>query len=218
MPTRMLPPAPPVSRRRFLGALAAALPLAVIARRAHTAALVHLRTDPATLHALAETILPSELGAAGISAAATAFLDWGANYHEGAELVHGYGTSRLRATGPTPVTRWSRQLDDLDTAAQTKHQHAFRELPIAERTALVRAAIANDSTNGPERGPGEALRPDRMPGVAEAHYIALGLLAHFYESSAAADLCYGVHIGRQTCRPLAAQSTKPSPLLKVTER
>ena len=42
-----------------------------------------------------------------------------------------------------------------------------------------------------------------MPNVAEANHVAVALLAHFYESSAAADLCYEAHIGRETCRPLA---------------
>jgi hypothetical protein len=31
-------------------------------------------------------------------------------------------------------------------------------------------------------------------------------------------LCYQAQIGKQTCRPLAAQSRKPLPMLKVRER
>jgi len=48
--------------------------------------------------------------------------------------------------------------------------------------------------------------------------IAVALLAHFYESPGATDLCYEAQIGRQTCRPLAAQASKPRPILKVLER
>jgi hypothetical protein len=57
-----------------------------------------------------------------------------------------------------------------------------------------------------------------MPSVADASHVAVALLAHFYESPAAGDLCYEARIGRQTCRPLAQQSRKPLPVLKVSER
>lgn len=196
---------PRISRRRFLATLAAAVPLAAVARRAHAAALAHLERDPATLDALAEAVLPSALGRAGARWAAAAFRDWGAAYRENAELVHGYGTSRLRSTGPTPVTRWATQLDDLDARARAEHRRSFRELSVADRATVVRAAL-------------DGQRLDRMPSVATAGHVTLALIAHFYESPAAIDLCYDARIGRQTCRPLAAQSHKPLPLLKVSEK
>jgi hypothetical protein len=197
---------PTLTRRGFLASLAGAVPLAVIVRRAHAAAVLHLQTDPATLDALAEVVLPaSALGKAGVANAAKAFRDWGAGYREGAELVHGYGTSRLRTTGPTPLTRWSKQLDDLDAAAQAANQKPFRALSGSERTSLVRAAL-------------QGQRVDRLPGVADASHVALALIAHFYESSDAADLCYEARIGKNQCRPLAASTKKPLPLLKVSER
>jgi gluconate 2-dehydrogenase subunit 3-like protein len=194
-----------LSRRHFLASLAAALPLSAIVRRAHAAAVVHLESDPATLDALAEAVLPSSLGRAATRRAAEAFRAWSAGYRENAELVHGYGTSRLRSTGPTPVTRWAAQLDDLDARARNEHQRAFRELAVAERTHVVRSALAGQ-------------RLDRMPSVATADHVAVALIAHFYESPAALDLCYGARIGRETCRPLSAQTRKPLPLLKVSEK
>jgi hypothetical protein len=197
---------PTLTRRGFFASVAGALPLAVIVRQAHAAAVAHLESDDATLIALAEVVLPTTaLGKAGVTRATTAFRNWGASYREGAELVHGYGTSRLRTTGPTPLTRWTKQLDDLDASAQSAHQKAFRILSVAERTALVRSAL-------------QGQRVDRMPGVADASHVALALLAHFYESSAAADLCYEAQIGKNQCRPLAASSKKPLPLLKLSER
>lgn len=197
---------PTLSRRGFLASVAAAVPLAVIVRRAHAAAVAHLEADDATLIALAEVVLPATaLGKAGVSKAATAFRVWGTGYREGAELVHGYGTSRLRTTGPTPLTRWTKQLDELDSAAQAAHQKAFRALSPTERTALVRSAI-------------QGQRLDRMPGVADASHVSLALMAHFYESSSAADLCYEAQIGKNQCRPLAASTKKPLPLLKLSER
>lgn len=194
-----------ISRRRFLASLAAAVPVAVVVRRAHAAAMSHLEAEPATLDALGEAILPSQLGRAGITRAVAAFRDWGTGYRENAELVHGYGTSRLRSTGPTPLTRWTLQLDALDTAAQSKHARAFKTLTVAERTALIRDALKGE-------------RLDRLASVVDANHVAVALLAHFYDSPDAANLCYGAQIGRQTCRPLAQQSRKPLPMLKVTER
>lgn len=194
-----------VSRRTFLASLATAVPLSGLVRRAHAAAVTHLEADPATLSALAETVLPSSLGKAGITAEVRALRDWAAGYHEGAELVHGYGTSRLRTLGPTPLTRWSAQLDELDGQARAQHQRRFHELPRAQREAMVRSAL-------------QGQRLDRMPAVGDAGHVALAVLAHFYESAQAADLCYDAKIGKNTCRPLASSARKPLPLLKVSER
>jgi hypothetical protein len=194
-----------LSRRSFLTSLAAVLPLTVVVRRAHAAALTHLESDPATLDALAAAVLPSDLGRAGTTKVAREFRDWGAQYRENAELVHGYGTSRLRSTGPTPLTRWTSQLDELEAAAQRTHQRRFHDLTVAQRADLVRTAL-------------EGQRLDRMPPVADANHVAVALLAHFYDSSAATDLCYGAHIGKQTCRPLSASSRKPLPMIKLRER
>jgi Gluconate 2-dehydrogenase subunit 3 len=193
------------SRRTFLASLAASVPLATIARRAHAAAVVHLQTNPATLDALAEVLLPSTLGQAGFAAEVAAFRDWSAGYRASAELNHGYGTSRLRSTGPTPATRWAQQLDGLDREARDKHQRTFHELGATEREAIVRAALAGE-------------RLDRMTGVAEANHVAVALLVHFYSSPAATNLCYQANIGVLTCRPLATSARKPLPMLKVSER
>lgn len=197
---------PTLNRRRFLASLAGALPVAMIVRRAHAAAAAHIASDPATLDALAEVVLPAAaLGKAATMKEVQSFRKWGAEYREGAEVNHGYGTSRLRTLGPTPMTRWSTQLDDLDAAAKAKYQKGFHEIPAGDRADLVRAAL-------------QGQRVDRMPGVADASHVALALLAHFYSSSEANDLCYESRIGQQTCRPLAQQSRKPLPMFKVSER
>src|SRR4051794_14626536 len=129
---------PTLNRRRFLASLASALPVAVVVRRAHAAAVAHLTSDPATLDALAEVVLPSAaLGKAAFTKQLDSFRKWGAEYRAGAEANHGYGTSRLRMLGPTPMTRWSTQLDELEAAAKAKHQKAFHELSPADRGDLV---------------------------------------------------------------------------------
>jgi hypothetical protein len=197
---------PTLTRRRFLASLAGALPVAIVVRRAHAAAVAHLTADPATLDALAEVVLPSAaLGKTALTREIESFRKWGAEYREGAEANHGYGTSRLRTLGPTPMTRWSTQLDELDAAAKAKHQKAFHELPAGDRADLVRAAL-------------QGQRIDRMPGIADASHVALALLSHFYSGTEANDLCYESRIGQQTCRPLAQQSRKPLPMFKVSER
>jgi hypothetical protein len=188
-----------ISRRRFLASLAAAIPLNLVVRRAHAAAVRHLESDPATLDALGEAVLPSQLGPAGITRAVAAFRDWGKYYRENAELVHGYGTSRLRTTGPTPVTRWTSQLDALESASQSKHGRPFKGVTVGQRADLVRDALKDE-------------RIDRMPNVGEGTHAAIALLAHFYGSAAAADLCYEARIGRETCRPLALELRRPLPL------
>lgn len=185
--------------------MAVLAPLPAIVRRAHAASVLEIQNDPATLHALAETVLPSALGTAGVATAVRDFTDWGAGYHEGAEIVHGYGTSRLRTLGPTPLTRWTSQLADLDARARSVHGKPFAVLTPTQRDAIVRAAL-------------QGQRLDRMPNVADANHVAVALLAHFYDSPGATDLCYEAQIGKQTCRPLAAQARKPLPMIKLSER
>ena len=189
----------PLSRRAFFGWLAAAVPATALVRRAHAAAIDHLASGPRTLHALGDTVLPSELSASGTAAAVARFQQWMTGYREGVEVVHGYGTSQLGYTGPTPATKWSAQLDRLDTSAKSLHGRAFNDLTRAQRRALVERELA-------------AMKPDRLPAVGRAQHVALALLAHFYGSPQAIDLCYGAHVGRQTCRPLATQGRRPLPL------
>jgi hypothetical protein len=176
-------------------------PLPVVVRHAHALALLEAQRDTQTMDALAQCVLPSELSVAAIRRAADEFREWMRGYREGAELNHGYGTSRLRFAGPTPATRWMRQLDDLDARAKAARGQRFAELAVTDRAALVRDVLS-------------AERLDRMPSVGDATHVAVALLAHFYESSEAADLCYQAQIGAQTCRPLAALPRKPLPLAK----
>src|SRR4051812_42640201 len=81
------PPAPlhrpsvmPLSRRAFLGTLAAAIPAAAFVRRAHAAAVDDLAASPRTLLALGEAVLPPELGTRGTRAAVSDFQRWIAGY------------------------------------------------------------------------------------------------------------------------------------------
>ena len=181
-----------LSRRAFLGWLAAAIPASALVRRAHALAVDHLAANPRTLRALGEAVLPSELGSAGTAAAVDRFQRWIAGYREGAELLHGYGTSTLEKAGPTPATRWAAQLARLDA----KH---FADLPLEQRRTVIRAELAE-------------LKVDRIGSVGRAPHVGVALLAHFYASPEATDLCYESKIGKQNCRPLATSSRKPLPV------
>ena len=56
-----------------------------------------------TLRAVADVALPSVLTAEERGEAVTQFAEWVANYREGAEVGPGYGSPRLRTTGPPPT-------------------------------------------------------------------------------------------------------------------
>ena len=188
-----------LSRRAFLGSLAASVPLAAVVRRAHAAAVTELATSPETLHALGAAILPSELGEAGSAFAVNAFQRWISGYREHAELVHGYGTSALGYAGPTPATRWAAQLEALERAARRNGSRSFASLPLEQRRALVRSQLGGMNFTG-------------MPAVGRAPHVALALLSHWYGTTDATDRCYHASISKQQCRPLATSARAPLPL------
>ena len=194
---------PTLSRRAFLGWLATVVPAAALVRRAHAAAIVDISANAGTLRAIGDVVLPSQLGKSGTTAAVNSFQRWIAGYREGVELVHGYGTSRLDFTAPTPATRWASQLDAIGARSRKQHGHSFADLPVAQRRDMIREELS-------------AMKVERLPSVVRAPHVALALLAHFYASPEATDLCYGAHIGKQTCRPLPVSSRRPLPLAPVS--
>ena len=188
-----------LSRRAFLGSLAAAVPVATFVRRAHAAAVNELATSSETLHALGAAILPSELGPAGAASAVSAFQHWISGYREHAELLHGYGTSALAYSGPTPATRWAAQLEALDRAARRNGSRSFAALPLERRREMVRTELGGLTITG-------------MPAVGRSQHVALALLSHWYGGTDATDRCYRASIGKQQCRPLATSARAPLPL------
>jgi hypothetical protein len=185
------------SRREFMGWLAGLIPAAVVVRRAHAASVEYLAAAPETLDALGAAVLPQELGGTQVALVVAGFRRWIDGYRENAELNHGYGNSRLRFSGPTPATRWAKQLDDLDTAARSARGSSFATLTVAQRQEIVRPLIAA------ERG---------IPGSPDGGtHVALALLGFFYGSPLATDLCYEAAIGKNMCRPLGDSSKHPVP-------
>ena len=188
-------------RRHFVAWIVAmaALPRAVRAagRRILSGHARQGRLSPdATIRALGEAVLPSELGSAKTEVASDAFARWIKGYREGAELLHPYGSPRISYAGPSPVPIWLKQLSELDRASVAKHGVLFAVLSIGKRTEMVRESLG-------------AFPNARLDDVAAAPHVALGLLSHFYNSIAATDLCYRAQIGRNKCRPLAHNGRKP---------
>lgn len=198
-----------LTRRLFLKTLApavpvAALPASVWAPASAREALAQVPLEAELLGALAEAVLPlGELGAQGVAAAAREFRAWAAGYRPVAELDHGYGAAELRYSGPDPVPGWSAQLRALELESRQRHGRGFVELGIAERQALVRRQIEAEAVGG-------------LPAPADARHVAVGLLAFFYASPAATDLCYGARIGRLSCRPLSDSRARPAELERRT--
>ena len=186
------------SRRTVVAWMAGAVPLALVARRADALAAQWLAEDEGTMRALAIAVLPSELGAEGAARVARDFQRWIDDYRGNTELVHGYGTSALRFAPASPRAKWAAQLESLA-------REGFGARTPDERRGVIKRALASEKV-------------DRMPDVATAPHVALGLLAFYYGSSDAADLCHEARIGRATCRPLANASRKPLPLLPSAER
>lgn len=187
-----------ITRRRFVAWAAAVVPVALVVRRADALGAEWIAAEGETLRALAEAVLPSGLGAAGAARAAADFQRWVDEYKEGAELNHGYGTSALRRTGASPRARWAAQLERLGQRTADGGRR-FDAATLEQRRAIVKEELKGE-------------RLDRMPGVGAANHVAVALLAHWYGSSAAADLCYESRIGRQACRPLAQNARRPLPL------
>jgi hypothetical protein len=190
-----------LTRRSFVGWLAA---LAPASRGIRLPGFLRRRAalDVPLARALASSILPTELGTAGTRRAADAFIAWAKGYRAGAELSHGYGSARIRNAGTDPSIRWALQLHALDDDARKTHNRSFAVLTDDERRTLVRAHLADE-------------RATNLGNVSSAQHVVVAMLAHFYDSAEATDLCYESRIGRNACRPLAQSPNRPVPLRRA---
>jgi len=179
-------------KRRTLLQLLASTIVALPAR-------VGLRAQPATLSAaevarlrlVADVVLPQEIGPAARTRAVDQFLAWLKNYRAGAETDHGYGFPRLRRTAPSPAIKYAEQLNGLGAG--------FADLAPAERSRVVATAI-------------DAAEVKRLPGRPDGAHVATDLMAFYFNSIEANDVCYRAQIGRDTCRGLEGSENRPAPL------
>jgi len=145
-----------------------------------------------TLKSVAAVVLPSELGRAGTDDVVDRFARWLNSYRPYADMDHGYGFTRIRATGPSPLRAYGAQLRALD-------DQAGRSASFVGLTAARQRAIVQQSLEGVERLP---VRPDGKNILAD-------LMGFYFHGSEANDLCYRAEIGRDTCRGLPGSSRAP---------
>jgi hypothetical protein len=155
--------------------------------------------DLTTVTRLAEVVLPGELGDAGFARVSRGFTQWIDGYRQSAELGHPYGSTELRNTGESPAGRWRTQLAALDRDARTRHQRGFNAVTRDQRRELVTAALGSERTA-------------RMPEALDASHVALALVAWFFATPEASNLCYQARIDRNQCRPLVNAPRQPLPL------
>jgi hypothetical protein len=192
---------PSLSRRSFVAWLSAAIPAS---RGLRVPEFLRRRADldVPLARALAAAILPTELGGDGVRRAADAFIAWAKGYRAGAELSHGYGSARIRNAGTDPSIRWALQLHALDDHARKTLNRSFATLTGDERRSIVREQLADE-------------RATALGNVASAQHVVVAMLAHFYDSAEATDLCYESRIGKLSCRPLAQSPVKPVQLRRA---
>jgi hypothetical protein len=194
------------TRRTFVGwlsGLAAALGIGVRARGLQAETPVSneqsSNLDAAIVRGVADAVLPSELGNDGMATVSRAFTQWIGGYRPGVELVHPYGSTELRQTGASPIGRWRSQLAALDASAREKHGKAFPALTKDQRRELVTSSLGDE-------------RLSRLPDPLQASHVAMALLAWYFATPDAVDLCYNAKIGRNQCRPLVHSAREPLPL------
>jgi hypothetical protein len=153
---------------------------------------------PETLEALAAIVLPAEsLGEEGALRVVEGFLKWLDELEPVAELDHAYiETDEILYGPPDPEPLWRAQLEALELEAEKRHEASFAAIPREEQEAILRRQLP------PSPGPG-------LPDPARAPHVALGLLAYFYQTSEANDLCYERAIEKTTCRGIESGAVEP---------
>jgi hypothetical protein len=193
-------------RRTFIAQAAASMVAISIARDQagpppHAGTAQPRALDGPRLAALGETVLPESLGAAGRAKAVLAFREWIAAYVPVSEQMHGYGYAEITYTPADPAPGWNAQLEALELLARKQFGAGFPAVDAGRRDALVRGELAG-------------IRAARLPAnPLTAPHVAIALVAHWAASSDATDLAYGVRIGKDNCRALAASPRQPLPLL-----
>jgi hypothetical protein len=137
------------------------------------------------LRSVAVVVLPSELGPEQLEKTVSAFERWVREYRPGAEMDHGYGFTRLRSKPLSPASTYLRQLQELRLAGDADSRRS------ALGTSLAQAGVT------------------ALPATPDGRHVASDLMAFYFRSSEANDLCYRAHIGRDECRGLAGSDREP---------
>jgi len=151
-----------------------------------------------TLFALAGIVLPAaSLGEEGVRRVLDGFRKWLDELEPVAELDHAYiFTDEILYGPPDPEPLWTAQLEALELEAEKRHEASFVAIPREGQEAILRRQLRQSP------GPG-------LPDPARAPHVALGLLAYFYQTGEANDLCYDRAIERTTCRGVDSGASEP---------
>ena len=149
-----------------------------------------------TLRAVGETVLPAELGDEGRERAVAAFERWSDGLEPVAELAHPYLVPETRYSGPDPRPGWAAQLQGLEKECQARFGRGFGAIDMAGRRKLLAGPVGQAGS-----GFGEP---------SNAGHIAVALMAHFFRSPTATDLCYERVIAKQQCRGLEGALAEPA--------
>ena len=188
-------------RRTFMKrtvALASAWALPSCAPEAGKETTTAPTAESQTLAALAGIVLPAaSLGEEGVQRVVEGFRKWLDELEPVAELDHAYiSTDEILYGPPDPDPLWTAQLEALELEAEKRHEASFAAVPREEQETLLRRQLPPN--------PGAAL-----PDPARAPHVALGLLAYFYQTSEANDLCYERAIEKTTCRGVESGAVEP---------
>ena len=173
---------------------AATLPLLRVDLRADELSVGHVFV----LRDVAATVLPSAIGPKGQDEAVDNFLRWLRDYKQGVPLSHGYGEPRLVRTGPSPAPGYGTQVTALQQAA-TERGGRFGALTLSDRRTILETAFKSAGIQN-------------LPGRPDGKHVVADLMAHYFRSSAANDLCYNARIGRNTYRAIRVTTVRPRPL------
>jgi hypothetical protein len=174
---------------RWIASLGGAIRFSGLVAWAQTAGFPGDQGD--TLGALATVVLPSELGPSGVGDVARRFQVWVRDYRPGAEMDHGYGFTRLRTKPASPAPAYLRQLENLRSTLLSGDAQSRRQ---AVEAALEEAKLTD------------------LPRTPDGRHVAADLMAFYFRSSDANDLCYRAAIGRDLCRGLKGSDNPPPPL------
>lgn len=147
--------------------------------------------DRPQLQALAEAVLPESLGPGAIAKIAQGFDEWVAGYRPGAEMEHGYGITRMAAKPASPLATYRSQLAGFGAG--------FGQLPITARRQAVSEALT-------------AANLTALPTAPAGQHVAADLMAFWFRSAEATDVCYQRAIRRYDCRGFRTASQAPAPL------
>jgi hypothetical protein len=187
-------------RRRLLHWLGALGLLPWAPRKSAAAEVRELNdSEKELLRAVAAAVLPRSLGRERTDAIANGLLSWLRGYRAGADRGHGYGVTRLATAPASPAAGYPLQLAALERAAREGGSTGFGGLAADDQRTLLDAAL-------------QAARVERLPDRPDGRHVAADLMAFFFRSSEANDLCYRAEIGRDTCRGLADSAEAPRSL------